>query len=153
MTFLYLKLFYLLPFPFYYVLKSFRIVNISHVSRTEFSLCEDLPFASLNHCLWIWPSLYLWPLSQCDMYYIELYAGQLPQLDCEFSWIEAISYHHGNLIFSLSFFPSKYLSSICYSLGTGLGLLGINNTLALSSKIFQTGSREDKCADHTIIRA
>lgn len=46
-----LKLFYLLPFPSYYVLKSFRIVNISHVSRTEFSLCDFiLPLWRLTLC-------------------------------------------------------------------------------------------------------
>lgn len=46
-----LKLFYLPPFPSYYVLMSFRAVNISHVSRTEFSLRDFiLPPWSLTLC-------------------------------------------------------------------------------------------------------
>lgn len=63
------------------------------------------------------------------MYYIELYVGQLPQLDCE------VLLDVSHILPSLqnSFFP--HLLSICYSPGTGFGLLWINNTLAFSLRM------------------
>ena len=123
-----LKLFSPPPFQPYYVLMPLRAAGVSYTSRTEFSLCNvipppwslTLPQPEPVPCD---SGLLLWHLSQHDPYYIDLYVGQLPQLDCESSWMEVIAYHFCKSHFSSSFFflsfphphPQTFIRHLLYS--------------------------------------